>query len=130
MSIRQKGTTWIVEIYDPNTKRKRHVKAKDHGLAAPRTERQAKALERAALNARDAHRPGSGEETCNNFTARWTRDYPRGDSTNTHNHERVAKLGQDFAGRPCAPSPRPKPGPGHASTPDASPPHARCTTTP
>jgi integrase len=100
MSIRQKGSTWVVEIYDPATKHKRHVKAKDHGLPVPRTERQAKALERAALHARDARRLSSTEETCDSFTARWTTDYPRGDSTNTHNHERVTKLGQDFAGRP------------------------------
>jgi integrase len=100
MSTRQKGSTWVVEVYDPATKRKQHVKAKDHGLPVPRTERQAKALERAALNARDAHRPGSTEETCDSFAARWTRDYPRSESTNTHNHERVKKLAQDFAGRP------------------------------
>src|SRR5262245_48661102 len=55
MSYRQKPNgTWVVEIYDPATKEKTHVKARDYGMQVPRTERQAKALERAALNARDA----------------------------------------------------------------------------
>ena len=59
MSIRQKGASWIVEVYDPQTKRKQHVKAADHGMGVPRSERQAKALERAALNSRDAVTGGS-----------------------------------------------------------------------
>jgi hypothetical protein len=43
-------------MYDSATKQKTHVKARDYGMQVPRTERQAKALERAALNARDARR--------------------------------------------------------------------------
>ena len=70
MSIREKGTSWIVEVYDPQTKRKQHVKAADHDMAVPRTERQAKALERAALNARDTAAGGT-DETCDSFAGRW-----------------------------------------------------------
>ena len=100
MSIRQKGTSWIVEVYDPQTKRKRHVKAADYGMDVPQTERHAKALERAALNTRDTV-TGSIEETCDSFAARWARDYPRpAESSNRHNAERVRKFGEDFAGRP------------------------------
>lgn len=57
----------IVEIYDSTTKRKQHVRPRDYGMELPpadaseRTlQRWAEALERAALNARDARRPGQG----------------------------------------------------------------------
>jgi integrase len=100
MSIRRKGSGYVVEIYDPATKAKRHVKARDFGMLVPTTERQAKALERAALNARDSA-VRTSEETCNSFASRWARDYPRAaESTNRHNAERVARFGEAFAGRP------------------------------
>lgn len=96
MSVRLKGATWVVEIYEPASKRKRHVRAADYGMDVPRTERQAKAVERAALNARDA-RPAGEEETVGSFSARWGSDYgrQRGESTIVHNDERV----KDFAAR-------------------------------
>jgi integrase len=100
VSIRRKGRSWCVEVYDPAAKRKRHVKASDYGMEVPTTERQAKALERAALNARDTRVQG-GDETADSFAERWARDYPRpAESTNEHNAERVSKFGEDFAGRP------------------------------
>ena len=36
MSIRPKGTTWVVEIYDPATKSKKHVKPSDFGMEESR----------------------------------------------------------------------------------------------
>jgi integrase len=82
------------------TKSKRHVRARDFGMDTPQSQREAKRLERIALNARDARRTGAQDETCDVFAERWTRDYPRGESTNAHNAERVKKFGSDFAGRP------------------------------
>jgi integrase len=103
MSIRNKNGSWIVEIYDPVTKGKRHVKPHEHAMDPPRTERQAKQLERAALNARDERRPGISEETCDSFATRWPDDYPgkgRGESTRRHNRERVGSFGREHTGRP------------------------------
>jgi hypothetical protein len=101
VSYRQKGNGWVVEIYDPIKKRKRHVKPSDFGMDPPRTERHARALERAALNARDQSRPGGTEETCESFTRRWTDDYAarRGESTREHNRERIKAFGEEHAGR-------------------------------
>jgi integrase len=106
MSVRWKNGRPIVEIYDPITKRKQHVKARDHGLEAPAAgasrralERFAADLERAALNARDQRRPGTGDETVGSFAERWTRDYPRGESTNKHNAERVRVFAKEHRGR-------------------------------
>ena len=97
MSIRPKGKSWVVEIYDPATQGKRHVKPGDYGMEVPTTERQAKAVERAALNARDTARPSSDEEAVGSFSQRWGTDYgkKRGESTIVHNDERV----KDFAAR-------------------------------
>src|SRR4051794_8375692 len=82
---RERGVTikWrngrpVVEVYDPTRKQKRHVKPRDHGMEPPPAgaseqtlRRWAEALERAALNARDARRPGQDEETCESFATRW-----------------------------------------------------------
>jgi integrase len=97
VSIRPKGKSWVVEIYDPATQGKRHVKPGDYGMEVPTTERQAKAVERAALNARDTARPSSDEEAVGSFSQRWGTDYgkKRGESTIVHNDERV----KDFAAR-------------------------------
>jgi integrase len=100
MSVRRKDGGWIVEVYDPATKRKKHVKSKDHGMSTPRNERQAKALEHAALTARDTSSTGTNDETCDSFATRWPDDYPRAaESTNKHNRECARKFAQDFAGR-------------------------------
>ena len=106
MSYRQKRNgSWVVEVYDPKVKRKVHVRARDHGMEPPRTERHAKALERAALNARDTPRAGGRDETCGSFAERWPDDYGgrgRGESTRVHNRERVTTFGEheDFKDRP------------------------------
>jgi integrase len=99
--IRPKGHGWVVEIYDPGTKRKRHVKPGDYGMEVPTTERQAKAVERAALNARDENRRhGATDELCETFSARWTTDFPRkGAATNLHNAERATIVAVKFRGR-------------------------------
>jgi hypothetical protein len=68
MSIKWRNGRPVVAVYDPTTKKKRHVRPRDHGMEPPpadaseRTlQRWAEALERAALNARDARLPGQGE---------------------------------------------------------------------
>jgi len=108
VSYRQKANgAWVVEIYDPLAKTKRHVRPADFGMPAPRSERQCQRLERAALNARDARRPGQSDETCDSFATRWPDDFRRGkggrrrsDSTTEHNRERVRRFGEEHAGRP------------------------------
>ncbi|HZV74543.1 MAG TPA: hypothetical protein VFF79_12570 [Conexibacter sp.] len=89
MSYRLKNGSWIVEIYDPAVRGKRHVRPADFDMEPPRNERQARALERAALNARDDRRPDRGEETIASFGDRWTTDFPRGESTNVHHDQQV-----------------------------------------
>jgi hypothetical protein len=106
MSYRQKPNgTWVVEIYDPVAKKKAHVKARDYGMEVPRTERQAKALERAALNARDGRRRGARNETCSSFAERWADDYDgrgRGEGTRVRLRQSVKAFGEhdDFKDRP------------------------------
>lgn len=106
MSIRWKNGRPSVEIYDPGTRGKRHVKPADHGMTtAPpgagrrELERWARRLEQRALDAAGAGHPGRGEETIDSFAARWTRDFPRSESTNLHNHERVKTFAREHAGR-------------------------------
>ena len=99
MSIRQKGNGWVVELYDPATKSKQHIKARDYGMGAPKTERQAKLLERAALNGRESEVDRDGE-SCDGFAARWVEDYPRpSESSNRHYASSVRKFGDDFKER-------------------------------
>lgn len=90
MSIRWKNGRPIVEVYDPQTKAKKHVKASEYGMTPPKTERQARILERTALNARDANRHGDNE-TVGSFSDRWSSDFgrKRGESTLVHNDERI-----------------------------------------
>ncbi|HYV17322.1 MAG TPA: hypothetical protein VE972_15015 [Conexibacter sp.] len=102
MSVRQRNGRWIVEVYDPATKCKRHVRPRDHDLDLPRTRREALALERVALAARDERGTARGEETVGSFAARWARDYAQGrcESTLVHNAERVRDFGRAHAERP------------------------------
>jgi integrase len=101
VSYRRKGKGFVVEIYDPLTKSKKHVKPGDYGVETPKTERAAAKLERLALNARDEHPAGARDESCDSFAQRWASDYPRpSEGTNKHNAERVRLFGADFAGRP------------------------------
>jgi integrase len=106
MSIRRKGNGYVVELYDPKTKRKQHIKPADHGMGVPRTERQARALERAALNARDARPHGDGE-TVADFAGRWTRDFPRGGGSNVTNAERVRQFAKEHGKTPIRDIARP-----------------------
>ena len=66
-------------------------------MDSPRTERQARDLERAALNARDEQQTAGDQETLGSFRDRWGSDYgrKRGESTIIHNDERV----KDFVER-------------------------------
>lgn len=105
MSIRWRNDRPIVEIYDPALGRKRHVRPADHGIdpAPPGAgrralERWARRLEQRAQEHVDTRRPGRGEETIDSFAARWTRDFPRGESTNIHNAERVSGFAREHAG--------------------------------
>jgi integrase len=107
MSIRFKNDRPVVEIYDPAIKAKRHVRAADHGMTLPppgasrRTlERWARTLETRALEQNASRQGGHGDETVDSFAERWTRDYPRSESTNTHNAERVRAFAREHAGRP------------------------------
>jgi integrase len=110
VSIRRIGRSFVVEIYDPTTKEKKYVKPRDYGMDAPTTERQAKALERAALNVRDAPRPVSDEETVCSFYKRWGHDYgkKRGESTIVHNDERVKDFAERYRDRPMRSITRPE----------------------
>jgi integrase len=101
VSIRWKNGRPIVEVYDPVTKAKKHVKARDYGMEPPKTGRQAQALERAALNAREAAKGQVGDESVDSFHGRWARDFgrKRGESTNKHNVERASHFAKAFAGR-------------------------------
>jgi integrase len=101
VSIRWKNGRPIVEMYDPAIKAKKHVKASEYGMTPPRTERQAKSLERAALNARDANRRGD-DETVGIFSGRWSSDFgrKRGESTLVHNDERIQGLVALYGDRP------------------------------
>ena len=105
MSVRRKNDgRWMVEIYDPITRKKHtltHREIRELGFDPPANERQGKAIERAALNARDQRRPGHRDETCDAFTGRWTVDFARpAEATNVHNAERASLFGEEFKGRP------------------------------
>jgi integrase len=107
--VRERNGRWYIEIYDPETRKKRQLNQREIralGFEPPSSERRAKRIERAALGERDARRPGSRDETCGSFAARWPDDYRRGhrgrlrsESTTEHNRERVARFGRVFADR-------------------------------
>lgn len=102
MSYRQKlNGSWVVEIYDPIHHKKVHVRPSDHGMGPLRNERQAKALERKALEQRDRRRPGAKDETVGSFQARWMDDYSagRGESTQAHYIERTAAFAKKYKDR-------------------------------
>jgi hypothetical protein len=78
--VRERDGRWYVEIYDPDTRKKRQLNQREIralGFEPPSSERQAKRIERAALSQRDARRPGSRDESCGSFAARWPDDYRR-----------------------------------------------------
>jgi integrase len=85
---RRRGKRWVAEGYDRATKKKRYLGTFD-------TQKEAKAAE-AAWTLRGK---GTSRETCDQFAARWTTDYPRPRaSTNKHNAECVRRFAEDFKG--------------------------------
>lgn len=91
--IGRRGSKFFATIHNPHTGKKQWV-----GTFA--TEAEAKDAEaRAWLERKKA--PVERGETCDQFAARWLRDYPRQRaSTNLSYTERVAKFAEDFAGIP------------------------------
>src|SRR3954470_22476535 len=95
VSVRRHNGRWVVELYDPATRKKRQLNQREIralGHEPPRTERAAKKVERTALSAIERRRPGARDETVASFAARWPDDYRRGrrgrmrgDSTVEHN---------------------------------------------
>ena len=96
--------------YDPETRKKRQLNQREIralGLEPPTTQRQAKRVERAALEERDRRTPEARDETSDSFAARWPDDYRRGhrghvrsESTVEHNRERVKRFGEAHQGQP------------------------------
>lgn len=85
---RKRGKSWVASGYDRATKKKRH-------LGTFPTRKEAVQVE-AAWKLRTTN---TGRETCDQFAARWTKDYPRPRlSTNKHNAERVKRFSEDFKG--------------------------------
>jgi hypothetical protein len=85
---RRRGRRWVAEGYDRGTKRKRYLGTFD-------TQREARKAE-AEWRLRSS---ATSRETCDQFAARWTTDYPRPRaSTNRHNDERVQRFAADFKG--------------------------------
>lgn len=110
--IRWRNARPIVEVYDPATGGKRHVKPTDFGLSfdgltGRALDRAAKQLEQRALDAQD-RRAAPSVETCDTFATRWPDDFPgrghrvRSESTVETNRQVVSKFGEDFAGTPLA----------------------------
>jgi integrase len=85
---KRRGKRWTADGYDRTVRRKIHLGTFD--------------LRSEALEAEADHRVRArptGRETCDDFAARWTRDYPRPRaSTNLHNAERVKAFAKDFEG--------------------------------
>lgn len=91
--IGKRGDKWIVTIYDKATKGKQWVGTFD-------TESDAKDAEARAWLERKK-KPSESGETCDEFAARWLRDYPRQrTATNLGYTERVSKFSIDFKGIP------------------------------
>ena len=83
---RKRGKSFVASGYDPATKQKRH-------LGTFPTAKEAREVEaKWRLRAK-----GTGRETCDQFAARWTRDYPRDRlSTNLHNAQQVRLFAREF----------------------------------
>jgi integrase len=93
----KRGKRWVASGYDRAVKRKRYLGTFDTKRAADTSEAEWRVRSRPA-----------GRETCEQFAARWTRDYPRPRaSTNRHNDERVKRFVEDFRGVKLAEVDRP-----------------------
>jgi integrase len=84
--IRQKGNAWVVEIYNPATRKKVYVKPRDYGVKTPKTKRDAKALEALALTVDPDQAPTVGE-----YAATWLRRHPRAQQTSNNYHASAIK---------------------------------------
>ena len=84
MSVFKRGKGWIAQVHDPSTGRARH-------LGTFPTKRDAETAKANALRTRVSIR-----ETVDSFTNRWTTDYPRAESTNKHNGERVKSFAKAY----------------------------------
>lgn len=85
MGVRPNGKgKYIVQVWDKQTKRNRHVGSFDSRREAEREFHKAKGTK-------------SSRVTVAEFAGRWTIDYPRpAASTNKHNHERVKAFATEF----------------------------------
>ena len=89
MTVFKRGKSWCVQVYEPQTKRPRHI-------GTFPTRKEAKAAEQDATRKRAT----GGRETVKDFAARWPRDYPRPrQSTNLHNTERIRKFVSEHGNR-------------------------------
>lgn len=98
MSVKKRGNTYAIWVYDPATRQNTYVK----GATFPLTrEGKRQAQERFHQESEKLRRrSGGARETADSFALRWTSDYPRtSDRTNRHNAERVRKFAEDFEGR-------------------------------
>lgn len=107
--IRWRNGRPIVEVWNPATGEKTHVKPRDYGMdfkglksGSKELKRAAQELEKLAELAMERGAPKATEETCDSFAARWIADYQqrRGEATQEVNRERLKKFALDFAGRP------------------------------
>ena len=82
----RRGKSWVATGYDRATKTKRH-------LGTFETKRDAAAAE---ADWRLLTRP-TGRETCDQFAARWMRDFPRSSASTRRTHtERTRRFAKDF----------------------------------
>lgn len=98
MSVKKRGNSYAVWVYDPATRQNVYIR----GATFPLTrEGKRQAQERFTVESEKLRRRRGGtRELADRFARRWTTDYPRPtDRTNRHNRERVEKFAQDFQGR-------------------------------
>ena len=108
--VRERNGRWYIEIYDPDVRKKRQLnqsEIRELGFDSPSSERQAKRIERAALEARDRRRPGARDETCGSFATRWPDDYRRGHRGRLRSDSTVAPSARFESLRPSSPRIRP-----------------------
>jgi integrase len=84
----RRGKRWVATGYDKATKTKRHLGTFD-------TKGEARDAE---AEHRKRYQP-AGRETCDEFAARWMRDYPRPSASTRRTHtERTRRFAKDFGG--------------------------------
>lgn len=108
MSISWQDGRPYVRVYDPAVGAKRRIKATEfpelppppRGASRQTMERWAKELEALARRVLGERRPVGGDEDADAFAGRWPKDFPRGESTNAVNTQRLRAFITDFQGRP------------------------------